>query len=97
MATYVTLVKFTERGITDIKHSCRRAAELRNHAKKHGIKVKEQFWCLGALDGLIIFEAPDDETATAAMLSLCSRGSVTTQTMRSFTSSEMEPILGKIA
>jgi uncharacterized protein with GYD domain len=96
MATYVTLVKLTDQGIKDIKDSCKRAAELRNHAKKHGIKIKEQLWCLGAFDGLMVFEAPDDETATAAMLSLSSRGSVTTQTLRCFAAGEMEAILGKV-
>ena len=76
--------------------SCKRAAELRNHAKKHGIEVREQLWCLGAYDGLIIFDAANDETATAAMLSLSSRGSVMTQTLPSFTASEMATILGRV-
>jgi uncharacterized protein with GYD domain len=96
MATYVTLLKFTERGVKDVKDSCKRAAELRNHAKKHGIEVKEQLWCIGAYDGLIIFDAPNGETATAAMLSLSSRGDVTTQTLPSFTAAEMATILGKV-
>lgn len=96
MATYLTLLKFTERGTKDVKDSCKRAAELKSHAKKHGIEVKEQYWCLGPYDGLMIFDAPDDETATAAMLSLSMRGNVTTQTLRSFTAAEMSKILGKV-
>ena len=96
MATYVTLLKLTERGVKDIKESGKRAAELKSHAKKHGIDVKEQYWCLGAYDGFMIFDAPDDETATAAMLSLSTRGNVTTQTLRSFTATEMAKILGKV-
>src|SRR5437868_11977744 len=97
MATYLSLVKFTQRGAKDIKDTCKRAADLKTHAKKHGIEVKEQYWCLGAYDGLILFDAPDDETATAAMLSLSSREYVTTQTLRSFTAAEMSKILGKIS
>jgi uncharacterized protein with GYD domain len=96
MATYVTLLKFTERGAKDAKDSCKRAAEFKSHAKKHGIEVKEQYWCMGSFDGLIIFEAPDAETATAAMLSLSSRENVTTQTARSFNAAEMAKILGKV-
>lgn len=96
MATYVTLLKFTERGVKHIKESGQRAATLKTHAKKHGIEVKEQYWCMGPYDGLIIFDAPDDETATAAMLSLGSRDSVTTQTLRSFTAAEMGKILEKV-
>jgi uncharacterized protein with GYD domain len=96
MASYLTLIKFTERGVKDIKDTCKRAAEFKAHAKKHGIEVKEQYWCMGTYDGLIVFEAPDDETASAAMLSLSSRENVTTQILRSFSASEMSKILGKI-
>jgi uncharacterized protein with GYD domain len=96
MATYVALLKFTAAGVKEIKDTCKRAAEMKSHAQKHGITVKEQYWCLGPYDGLLIFEAPDDETATAAMLSLSSREHVTTQTLRSFTAAEMTSILGRI-
>ena len=96
MATYITLITFTEKGVKDIKDSGKRAAEFKSHAKKHGIDVKEQYWCMGAYDGLLIFDAPDDETATAAMLSLSSRENVRTQTMRSFNASEMGKIVGKV-
>jgi uncharacterized protein with GYD domain len=97
MATYVTLLKFTEGGVKDIRDTCKRATEFKAHAKKHGIEVKEQYWCMGAYDGVIIFEAPDDETATAAMLSLGSRDKVATQTLRSFTAGEMTAIVGKVS
>ena len=52
MATYVTLLKFTDRAVKDIKDTGKRAAELKNHAKKHGIEIKQQLWCMGAYDGL---------------------------------------------
>jgi len=52
---------------------------------------------MGAYDGLIVFDAPDDETASAAMLSLSSRENVTTQVLRSFTATEMSKILGKMS
>jgi uncharacterized protein with GYD domain len=57
---------------------------MKAHAKKHGIELKEQLWCIGADDGVIIFDAADDETPTAAMLSLSMRGNVTTQTFALF-------------
>ena len=97
MATYVALIKFTERGVKDIKDTCKRTGDFKAHAKKHGIEVKEQYWCIGAYDGVIVFDAPDDETATAAMLSLSSRDNVTTQTLRSFNAAEMAKILGEIS
>ena len=95
MATYVTLIRFTEKGSKSIKDTTKRAADFKTSAKKMGIEVKETYWCMGAYDGDLIFEAPEDETATAGMLSLRSQDNVTTQTMRSYTAAEMSKILGK--
>jgi uncharacterized protein with GYD domain len=52
---------------------------------------------MGVYDGFIVFDAPDDETATAAMLSLDSRENVTTQTLRSFDAAEMTKIMAKMS
>jgi uncharacterized protein with GYD domain len=41
-----------------------------------GVKVIGIYWNVGSFDGAIIFEAPDDQVATAAMLSLASEGNV---------------------
>ena len=96
MATYVTLLKFTEHGVKRFKDSCKRAADYKASAKKLGIDVKEQYWCMGAYDGVIVFEAPDDETAAAAMLTLSSSDNVSTQTLRSYAAADMGKILGKL-
>jgi uncharacterized protein with GYD domain len=97
MATYVSLLKFTEQGAKKIKDTCKRASDFKASAKKLGVEIKEQYWCMGAYDGVIVFEAPDDDTATAAMLTLSSLDNIATQTLRSFTSVEMGKIVGKIS
>jgi uncharacterized protein with GYD domain len=96
MATYVTLLKFTEQGVKKVKDTCKRGADFKASAKKLGVEVKEQYWCMGAYDGVVVFEAPDDDTATAAMLALSSSDNVTTQTLRSYTAAEMGKILAKL-
>ena len=96
MATYVTLFKFTDQGVKKFKDTCKRAADFKASAKKLGIDVKEQYWCMGRYDGVMVFEAPDDETSTAGLLSLVSLGNVTTQTLRAFTAAEMGKIVGKV-
>ncbi len=96
MATYLTLIKFTERGAKHVKDTCKRAADFKAGAKKLGIEIREQYWCMGACDGAIIFEAPSDEKATAAMLTLDALDNVTTQTMRAFTSGEMSAIVNAV-
>ena len=96
MATYVSLIKFTEQGVKNFKDTCKRAADFKASAKKFGIEVKETYWCMGAFDGVLILDAPDDETATAGMLSLATLANVTTQTLRSFNAVEMNRILGRM-
>ena len=61
-----------------------------------GVKVKDIYWTLGAFDGAVVFDAPDDETATALMLSLAAQGNVQTQTARAFGAKEMDKILSKV-
>lgn len=96
MATFITTIKFTEQGVKDIDHSTKRAAIFKTEAKKHGAKVKEIYWTLGEHDGLLILEAPDDETATAAILHLGAMGNVHTSTCRAYTAAEIEKILAKV-
>jgi uncharacterized protein with GYD domain len=93
MATYITTLKFTPQGVTNVRDTCERAAALKAAAKKMGVKVTGQYWTLGAFDGVLIFEVPDDDTATALMLRLGSQGFVQTRTARAFTAAEMEMIL----
>ena len=96
MATFVSTVKFTDQGMKDIKATCKRAAAFQTSAENMGIEVKNIFWTLGPFDGLVVFDAPDDETATAAMLHLGSFGNVHTQTARAYRAEEIGPILGKL-
>jgi uncharacterized protein with GYD domain len=95
MATFITTITFTEKGIQGIQKSPKRAAAFKAAAKKMGVKVSGLYWTLGSFDGVIIFEAPDDETATAIMLKLASQGNVQTTTSRAFDSTEMEKIAAK--
>jgi uncharacterized protein with GYD domain len=94
MATYITTVHFTEQGIKNIRETCDRAAAFKAAAKKMGVKVTGIYWTLGSFDGVIICEAPDEETVTAALLHMGSLGSIRTQTARAFGPAEMQNILG---
>src|SRR5262245_19004578 len=96
MATFITNITFTQQGIKDIEHTTKRAAVFKAEAKKLGAKVKEIYWTLGQLDGILILEAPDDETATAAILHLGAMGNVHTTTCRAFNTAEMDKILAKV-
>ena len=96
MATFVTTIKFTEQGIQNIKDTGKRANAFKAAAKKLGVKVKSIYWTLGAFDGALIFDAPDDETATALMLNLGAQGNVQTTTARAFDAKQMDVVLSNL-
>ncbi|MEQ1827325.1 MAG: GYD domain-containing protein [Pirellula sp.] len=78
--SFTSFIKFSQQRIKDIDHTTKRAAIFKAEAKKFG---------------LLILEAPDDETATAVILHLASMGIVHTSTCRAFTAAEMDNILSK--
>ena len=96
MATYVGLIQFADQGIRKIKDTVKRGEAAIAEAEKMGMKVVEEFWTMGAYDAVVLFEAPDDETMSAFMLTIGSLGNVKSQTLRAFRREEMEGILAKI-
>jgi uncharacterized protein with GYD domain len=96
MATFITTIKFTQQGIKGIDQTTKRAAAVKSSAKKMGVKVTNIYWTMGDHDGVLIFEAPDDETATSFLLHVAAAGNVQTTTMRAFTAAEMDTILTKV-
>jgi uncharacterized protein with GYD domain len=96
MATFISTIRFTEQGIKAIGETTKRAAALKTAAKKLGVKITDIYWTLGSHDGLVILDAPDDETVTALMLRIGSQGNVQTTTSRAFTAAEMDKVLAKI-
>ena len=93
MATFITTTHFTDQGIKAIRDTGKRAEEFKATAKKMGAKVTGLYWTLGAFDSVVVFEAPDEATATALMLQVASLGNVRTQTARAFDAAEMQKIL----
>ena len=96
MATFITTIKFTQQGIKGIDDSTKRAAAFKAAAKKLGAKVTNVYWTLGEHDGVVILEAPNDETAMTVLLHLAALGNVHTTTVRAFTAAEMDKIVTKV-
>lgn len=97
MPLYVTLANFTDQGIREVKGSVKRAEDFKKAAKHFDVTVKEVMWLQGPYDLMTIAEAPDEAAVAALALSLGKLGNVRGQTMRAFTSAEMNKIVEKIA
>ena len=95
MATYVSLISWTEKGVAGFKDTVDRSEAGQQLAAKFGASLKEIYWTLGPYDIVAISEAPDDETPTAFALALASQGNVRTTTLRAFSGDEMRGILTK--
>jgi len=95
MATFVSLVNWTDQGIRSYKDTPKRADAFAQLVQKHGGSVKGIWWTLGEYDIVVVTEVPDDETYTAIALQLASLGNVRTQTLRAFDPSEVERIIAK--
>ena len=96
MPSYVCLIQFKDQGIRNIKDTVKRGDAAMAEAEKMGMKIVEEYWTMGAYDGVVIMEAPDDETMSAFILKIGSLGNVHGQTLRAFRRNEMEAILAKI-
>ncbi|WP_109482662.1 GYD domain-containing protein [Paraburkholderia sp. C35] len=94
MATYIMLVNWTDQGVRNAKDPVNRARAFKEAGKAMGVTVGTVNWTLGAYDLVISFESPDDETTTRLGLALAAQGNVRTSTMRAFSETEMEKIIG---
>ena len=96
MATYISLVQFTDKGIQAAKETTERVAEWASKVQSKGVSIKEMYWTLGQYDQVCVFDAPDDEMAASVLLAADTLGNIRTQTLRAFTASEMEKILSQV-
>ena len=96
MPSFIMLANFTDQGVRAAKDTTKRYDAFKEMIQKSGVTINDIYWTLGHYDIVAICEAQDDETATAAFLSLGSAGNVRTQTLRAFSRDEMEAIIGKM-
>jgi uncharacterized protein with GYD domain len=95
VATFVSLLSWTEQGVHAYADTTKRADAATAAFARLGGKLTEIYWTLGPYDLVAISEFPDDETATAAALQLAAAGNVRTTTMRAFSRAEVKKIIGK--
>lgn len=95
MATFISLVNFTDQGIRGVKDSPKRAEAFKATAKKLGVTVKEIYWTVGRYDVVTIMEG-DDEAVTATLLKIGTLGNVRSETLRAFSAADMGRILSNV-
>jgi uncharacterized protein with GYD domain len=96
MPTYVTLYKWTDQGVKDIKNAPARFEATNKLTESMGVKILGLYVTMGEYDVVVVRECPSDEVASADALSVASKGNVNTVTMRAFTQAEFAEIVKRI-
>jgi uncharacterized protein with GYD domain len=96
MPTYIGLLKWTEQGAKNAKDALTRNEQGRAMIEQAGGRVIGAWWTQGAYDVVVVAEYPDDESASAVALAVGMAGNVRSETMRAYTTEEMQRILQKL-
>ena len=96
MATYITLVRWTQKGIENVKESPDRLGAVKKLFQAAGAEVKEFYLVTGQYDMVVVSEAPDAETVAKVALAIGSHGAVRTETLRAFTEDEYRKIIAAL-
>lgn len=96
MPTYITLLRWTQKGVENIKEGPSRLDKVKEAIKTAGGEMKAFYLTMGAYDMVAISEAPDDTTYVKLILSAASQGTVVTETLRAFTEDEYRNIIASL-
>jgi uncharacterized protein with GYD domain len=84
MVTYISLMKFTDQGIKEIKQAPERIEKAFKGLEAMGGKIVDFYATMGEYDYVAIVEGPTDEVAMTFLLGLGAAGNVRTTTLKAF-------------
>jgi uncharacterized protein with GYD domain len=96
MPTYVSLIRFTQKGMETIKDGPKRLDAARQAFRAAGAELKAFYLVTGQYDAIAISEAPNDETVARVALATGAMGNVRTETSRAFTEEEYRKIVASL-
>jgi uncharacterized protein with GYD domain len=97
MAIYIALLKWTTQGLQTLKESPSRLDAARKSFEAAGVAMKDFYMVTGRYDMIAICEAPDEGALARALLSVTSKGTMTSETCRAFTEQEYRQIVGGLS
>ena len=96
MPHYITLFRFTQKGIENIKQGASRIDAGKKAIEAAGGKLKAFYVTLGQYDGVLIAEYPNDEAAAKLSLTTSALGNVRGETLRAFTEDEYRKLIASL-
>jgi uncharacterized protein with GYD domain len=96
MPTYITLIKYTQKGIENMKESPSRLEAAKNIIKASGGEMKAFYLTMGSYDAVSIIESPDGATYSKGLLTIASKGAIQTETLCAFPEEEYRKIVADL-
>ena len=96
MPHFVTLVRYTQQGISKIKESPSRLDAARKAVEQEGGKIHSWYLTMGHYDAVLISEFPSDEACAKFILSTAAAGNISTETLKAFPEAEYRKICGSV-
>ena len=96
MATFITLIRWTQKGIENVRESPKRVDSGKAVFRELGGEIKSFHLTMGRWDAVVVSEAPSDDVVAKALLSICSKGNAHTETLRAFPEDEFRKIISAL-
>ena len=96
MATYISLLRYTQKGAENIKESPARLDAAKKVFQSMGAELKQCYWVMGQYDAVVISEGPDDDTVAKLLLVIGAQGNIKTETFRAFTEDEFRKVIAAL-
>jgi len=96
MPTYISLIRFTQKGMETIKEGPKRVDAAKERFRAAGGELKAFYLVTGQYDAVAISELPNDEAAARLALATGSMGNVRTETLRAFSEDEYRKIIAAL-
>ena len=96
MPTYISLIKYTEQGVKNLKGTPERVHAARQALENMGGRMHGYRLTLGEYDAVVTIEAPDDEAYATLILNIAAQGNIRTTTLKAFSEEESFRILGNL-
>jgi uncharacterized protein with GYD domain len=96
MPAYITLYKWTQQGLANIKAAPDRIKQAKALIEKTGGRAIGVWVTMGEYDLVAISEGPDDAVAATTTLAIAQGGNVTSLTLKAFSEEEFAQIVAKL-
>ena len=96
MPTYITLIKYTQKGVENMKESPSRLDAAKALFKSMGAEIKAFYLTMGQYDAIVISEIPDEETGMKLAITLGAAGAIRTEGFRAFDEDEYRKIIAEL-